>query len=67
MLTASDISEDEEREFTKISSFFHIFREPLKHIPIDFISECDIFRRTHCDSIWEETLRLSERSSHKRL
>ena len=67
LLTASDICEDEEREFTKISSLFQILRKPLRHIPIDFMSEWDIFRRTHCDSFWEETSRLSARSLHKRL
>ena len=41
---------------------FQILREPLRHIPKNFMS--DIFPQTHCSSCWEETLCLSARSSH---
>ena len=39
LLNTSEVHEDVEREFTKNSSLFHIFRDPLRHMPTDFISE----------------------------
>ena len=50
LLNTSEVHEDVEREFIKNSSLFHIFRDPLRHMPTDFISEWDSFRRTHCVS-----------------
>ena len=39
LLNTSEVHEDVEREFTKNSSLFHIFRDPLRHMQTDFISE----------------------------
>ena len=36
LLNTSEVHEDVEREFTKNSSLFHIFRDPLRHMPTDF-------------------------------